>query len=51
MLLSKLHNFHFCRTNCETIECLPISVNFFISKDYTVERVNCVLTGLCKDCS
>lgn len=44
-------HFHFRCTACETIECLPNEVNFTIPEGYLVENVNCVLTGLCKNCS
>ncbi|CAZ98355.1 transcriptional repressor [Zobellia galactanivorans] len=46
-----LHHFHFRCKNCETIECLPLPVNFTIAKGYEVESVNCVLIGVCKDCA
>lgn len=46
-----LHHFHFRCTTCDTIQCLPIPVQFSISQEYQVERVNCVLTGNCKDCN
>ncbi len=45
------NHFHFRCTRCETIECLPLPVHFSVPKNYTVESVNCVLTGICKDCS
>tara|TARA_R110002049_G_scaffold3514_2_gene26320 strand:- start:929 stop:1309 length:381 start_codon:yes stop_codon:yes gene_type:complete len=45
------HHFHFSCLKCETIECLPVQVNFSIPDDYLVENVNCVLTGTCKECS
>lgn len=45
------HHFHFRCTKCETIECLPIEVQFSLEKGYSVESVNCVLTGVCKDCA
>ncbi|MGF1925800.1 MAG: Fur family transcriptional regulator [Bacteroidia bacterium] len=44
------NHFHFRCTKCETIECLPIPVHFSLSAGYKVESVNCVLTGICKDC-
>ena len=44
-------HFHFRCTNCETIECLPSAVHFSIPKGYDVEHVNCILTGLCNECS
>ncbi|GAA4271804.1 transcriptional repressor [Aquimarina gracilis] len=45
------HHFHFRCINCETIECLPAPVHFSIETGYQVAHVNCVLTGVCKDCS
>lgn len=45
------HHFHFRCTKCDTIECLPVAVQFSLEKGYSVERVNCVLTGVCKDCA
>jgi Fur family ferric uptake transcriptional regulator len=45
------HHFHFRCTKCDTIECLPVAVQFSLEKGYAVERVNCVLTGVCKDCA
>jgi len=45
------HHFHFRCTKCETIECLPIAVQFSLETGYSVESVNCILTGVCKDCA
>ncbi len=45
------HHFHFRCTTCQTIECLPIEVQFSLEKGYSVESVNCILTGVCKDCA
>jgi Fur family ferric uptake transcriptional regulator len=45
------NHFHFRCTHCETIECLPVLVNFSVPKGYTVDRLNCVLIGECKACS
>lgn len=45
------HHFHFRCTKCETIECLPVAVQFSLEKGYSVKRVNCILTGVCKDCA
>ncbi len=45
------NHFHFRCTHCQTIECLPAPVHFSVPKGYTVESVNCVLTGTCRDCS
>lgn len=45
------NHFHFRCTQCQTIECLPQAVHFSISEGYMVESVNCVLTGICKDCA
>lgn len=46
-----LHHFHFRCKECETIECLPIPVHFSLPDAYQVEEINCVLTGVCKDCT
>lgn len=45
------HHFHFKCTQCETIECLPIEVQFSLEKGYSVQSVNCILMGICKDCA
>lgn len=45
------HHFHFRCTNCETIECLPIEVQFSLENGYSVKSVNCILTGVCKSCA
>jgi Fur family ferric uptake transcriptional regulator len=45
------NHFHFRCTTCQTIECLPVIVQFSVPKGYQVDLVNCVLTGICKDCS
>lgn len=45
------HHFHFRCTKCETIECLPIPVQFSLPQGYDVESVNCILTGFCKECA
>jgi len=45
------HHFHFRCTNCQSIECLPTVVNFSIPEGYSVEKVNCILVGVCKECS
>lgn len=45
------HHFHFRCTKCETIECLPVAVQFSLENGYSVESVNCILTGVCKDCA
>lgn len=45
------NHFHFRCTKCETIECLPTLVEFSIPKKYIVQQMNCVLVGVCKDCS
>ena len=45
------YHFHFRCTKCETIECLPIEVQFSLEKGYSVESVNCILTGVCRECS
>ena len=45
------HHFHFRCVECESIECLPIAVEFAISEGYQVDNVNCVLSGTCKECN
>jgi len=45
------HHFHFRCTKCETIECLPTEIEFSVPEKYKVEQMNCVLVGICKDCS
>jgi Fur family ferric uptake transcriptional regulator len=45
------NHFHFRCTQCETIECLPSLVEFSVPKKYVVHQMNCVLVGVCKDCS
>jgi Fur family ferric uptake transcriptional regulator len=46
-----VNHFHFRCTKCETIECLPTLVEFSIPEKYVVQQMNCVLVGVCKDCS
>lgn len=43
-------HFHFRCTSCETLECLPSAVRFSLPQGYDVGHVNCILTGLCRDC-
>lgn len=45
------NHFHFRCTKCETIECLPTLVEFDVPEKYIVQQMNCVLVGICKDCS
>lgn len=45
------NHFHFRCTKCETIECLPSLVEFSVPDNYKVESLNCVLVGVCEDCS
>lgn len=45
------NHFHFRCTQCETIECLPAHVEFSVPKGYEVQQTNCVLIGVCRDCS
>ena len=45
------HHFHFRCIQCDTIECLPVSVDFTVPTGYRVEGVNCILSGVCSDCS
>ncbi|WP_225035625.1 Fur family transcriptional regulator [Winogradskyella sp. SM1960] len=44
-------HYHFKCTVCETLECLPSEVSFSIPQGYVVQNVNCVLTGVCKNCA
>lgn len=44
-------HFHFRCLQCDTIECLPVSVNFTVPEGYEVKGVNCILTGICNECS
>ncbi|MFC4209740.1 Fur family transcriptional regulator [Pedobacter lithocola] len=43
-------HFHFRCTKCETIECLNSLVTFSVPDKYTVQQMNCILVGICKDC-
>jgi len=45
------NHFHFRCTSCQTLECLPEAVHFSVPNGYNVENVNCVLTGICNECS
>lgn len=45
------NHFHFRCTKCETIECLPTSIEFSVPEKYIVQHMNCILVGVCKDCS
>ncbi len=45
------NHFHFRCTKCETMECLPTSVEFSVPEKYIVQHMNCILVGVCKDCS
>lgn len=45
------HHFHFRCVKCETIECLSSEVTFSVPDAYFVEKTNCILTGLCNECS
>ncbi|WP_299780634.1 transcriptional repressor [uncultured Formosa sp.] len=45
------HHFHFRCLSCDSIECLQVPVAYSVPNGYEVQNVNCVLTGICKDCS
>lgn len=45
------NHFHFRCTNCQTIMCLPLKVEFSLPKKYEVQSMNCVLVGLCDTCA
>lgn len=47
----KGHHFHFRCLKCQTIECLPTPVDLTVPNGYHIEEVNCVLSGICSDCS
>lgn len=44
------NHFHFRCIKCETIECLPATVEFSVPDKYQVRSLNCILIGVCKDC-
>lgn len=44
------HHFHFRCTECDSITCMPVPVHFTLEAGYTVQSVNCILTGTCRDC-
>jgi Fur family transcriptional regulator, ferric uptake regulator len=44
------NHFHFRCIKCETLECMPSIVEFSVPKNYQVQRMNCILIGVCKDC-
>lgn len=45
-----INHFHFRCTQCETIECLTSLVEYTIPESYSVDSLNCVLVGTCKEC-
>lgn len=45
------HHFHFRCVKCETIDCLSTEVTFSVPDKYLVQSVNCILTGVCMECS
>ncbi|MEL7163783.1 MAG: transcriptional repressor [Bacteroidota bacterium] len=45
------HHFHFRCLRCQTMECLPTSVDFRVPEGYRVQDANCVLSGICGACS
>ncbi|ANI89764.1 MULTISPECIES: Fur family transcriptional regulator [Bacteroidota] len=45
------NHFHFRCVKCETIECLPTLIEFSVPNGYTVQRMNCIIVGICKNCS
>lgn len=45
------NHFHFRCTKCETIECIPSVVEFSVPEKYSVQHMNCVLVGICGECS
>ena len=46
------HNhFHFRCLSCNKMECLKQEVNVKVPRGYTLENVNCLLTGYCRACA
>ncbi|MGN6194691.1 MAG: Fur family transcriptional regulator [Ginsengibacter sp.] len=45
------NHFHFRCIKCETIRCLSKPVEFSVPRKYKVQQTNCLLIGVCKDCS
>ncbi|MES2828138.1 MAG: transcriptional repressor [Bacteroidota bacterium] len=45
------NHYHFRCTKCETIECLPVVVDMSVPSGYLVQRMNCVLIGICRECA
>lgn len=43
-------HFHFRCTTCQSIECMLDSTLPSFPKAYKVERMNCLLIGVCKSC-
>lgn len=44
-------HFHFKCENCNTIECLDMPIEFNAPKGYEIYKTNCILIGVCNDCS
>ena len=44
-------HFHFRCTKCETIECLSTPVQYSVPENYTIQRTNCILVGVCNSCN
>ncbi|NAS13967.1 Fur family transcriptional regulator [Poritiphilus flavus] len=44
------NHFHFRCLSCQSIECLEEPVNFSVPAGYQVTSLNCVISGVCKDC-
>lgn len=45
------NHFHFRCTSCEKIECLPDLIPLTVPSGYVMMNMNCMLSGLCKNCS
>ena len=45
------HHFHFRCLSCDSIECLEERVEYSIPNGYKIQNANCVLTGICNNCS
>ena len=41
---------HFRCIKCQTVECLPTSVDLTVPNGYQVSDANCVISGICRKC-
>lgn len=45
------YHFHFKCTKCETISCLDQEIRPNLPAGFVMEQANCVLTGICANCT